>query len=293
MLLALKGLELSRRIGFNNGEAASLNQIGNAYSILGNYPKAMEVYLPALKILEKINNVEGIAPTLNNIGNIYRLQGEYHEAIEYYLKVKKLAERSNNKDLVSVNLGNLARSYLALKQYDSAKIHAQAAYDIATKLNYHLRIGNFLSLTGDIYSETGQKKLALEYYRRSQPYKKLSESDRGLSETFLGMAKLFENEGRMDSTLFYANQALKIADEKKFRKEFLEASSFLYSFYKKRGNVDSALFYLEAAKAANDSLFSQQNVRQLQSLSFDEKLRQQDIENEKSKYRIKLELIYF
>ena len=48
MLLALKGFDLSRRIGFTKGEAASLNGIGTAYSVLGNYPKAMEVYLQAL-----------------------------------------------------------------------------------------------------------------------------------------------------------------------------------------------------------------------------------------------------
>ena len=113
MLLALKGLELSRRIGFTKGEVVSLNGIGVAYTELGNYQKAMEAFLQALKM--------GSASTVNNIGNIYRFQGQYHEAIEYYLKGKQLSEQRNDKDLVAVNLGNLARSYLALKQYDSAK----------------------------------------------------------------------------------------------------------------------------------------------------------------------------
>ncbi|MCW3105904.1 MAG: histidine kinase [Segetibacter sp.] len=93
MLLALQGLELSRRIGFAKGEAASLNGIGNAYGPSGNYPKQMQVYLQALAIREKINDVIGIAGTLNNIGNIYRLQGEYRQATEYHLKGKKLSEQ--------------------------------------------------------------------------------------------------------------------------------------------------------------------------------------------------------
>jgi len=49
MLLALEALALSRHIGFVKGEAESLNRIGNADSVLGNYPKAMEVWLQALK----------------------------------------------------------------------------------------------------------------------------------------------------------------------------------------------------------------------------------------------------
>ena len=291
MLLALQGLELSRHISFSKGEATSLNNIGIAYATLGNQPQAMEVYLQALKIREKINDVEGIAGTFNNIGNIYRLQGEYRQAIEYFLKAKKLNEQLIKKESLAINLGNLARCLLGLKQYDSAKIFVQQAYAIASKFNYHRRTGPFLSLIGEIYSsETGQKKLALEYYRRSIPYLKLVGNDQNLGETFLGMATLFENEGQMDSTLFYANQALKIAQEKKFTKQFLNTSSYLSSFYKKRGKSDSAFFYLEVAKAANDSLFSQEKTKQLQSIGFVEKLSQKDLEAERNRYQNQIRL---
>ena len=50
MLLALEGLALSRRIGFDKGEVEILDKIGNVYALLGNYPKAMEVYLQELKL---------------------------------------------------------------------------------------------------------------------------------------------------------------------------------------------------------------------------------------------------
>jgi len=54
MLLALEALAISKRIGFIKGEAASLNRIGNAFEVLGNYPKAMEVFLQALKLMKKL-----------------------------------------------------------------------------------------------------------------------------------------------------------------------------------------------------------------------------------------------
>src|SRR4051812_25455280 len=44
MLLALQALDLSRRIHFLKGEAISLNRVGNAYNVLGNYSKSMEVF---------------------------------------------------------------------------------------------------------------------------------------------------------------------------------------------------------------------------------------------------------
>ena len=281
MLLALEALSLSQRIGFVKGEAVSLNRIGLAYSVVGNRPKAMEVLLQALKLNEKINNLDGIGRNFINIGIIYRDQGQSHKAMDYFMKSKKLNEQINNKPMIATNLTNLGRSYLILKQYDSARVYAQQGYEAASKINYHFITGNALFLMGDICSETGQKKLALEYYRLSIPYLKLVENDGPLSGTFLGMAKLFENEGQMDSTLFYANQAFEISRGAGFTKRVLDASNFLSSFYKNRRNVDSAFFYIEVAKVANDSLFSQQRINQLQSLDFDENLRQQEIAEER------------
>ena len=267
MLLALEALSISQRIGFVKGEAASLQQIGAAYGVIGNSPKAMELYLKALKLNEKINNLEGMARNLNNLGVIYRGQGEYHQAIDYLLKSGRSA----------ITLGAISRSYLGLKQYDSARVYAHQAYEATRINNNHRATGIVLTLLGDIYSETGQKNLALEYYRLSIPYSILAENDRELSGTFLGMAKLFENEGQIDSTLFYANQAFKISSSAGFTKQILDVSKFLSSFYKQRRNVDSAFYYIEMATVANDSLSSQQRINQFQSLGFDEKLRQKEI----------------
>ncbi len=278
MILALEALSLSKRIGFVEGETASLNRIGLTYWTVGNNPKAMEAFLSALKLDEKINNLAGIARDQSGIGLIYSDQGQYHQAIDYYFKAKKVRDQINNRGEGYANgLAGLSRSYLGLKLYDSARVYAQQAFEISSKNNNQLSTGTFLSLMGDIYSETGQKKLALEYYRLSIPFSKLRENNRLLSTTFLGMAKSFENEGQIDSTLFYANQAFEISRGAGFTKGALDASSFLYSFYNNRGNSDRALFYLQLATVAKDSLFSQQRINQLQSLGFDEKLRQMEI----------------
>ena len=278
MILALEALSLSKRIGFVKGETASLHRIGLTYWTVGNNPKAMEAFLSALKLDEKINNLAGIARDQSGIGLIYSDQGQYHQAIDYYFKAKKVRDQINNRGEGYANgLAGLSRSYLGLKLYDSARVYAQQAFEISSKNNNQLSTGTFLSLMGDIYSETGQKKLALEYYRLSIPFSKLRENDRILSTTFLGMAKSFENEGQIDSTLFYANQAFEISRGAGFTKGALDASTFLFSLYNKRGNSDRALFYLQLATVAKDSLFSQQKTIQLQSLDFDEKLRQMEI----------------
>ena len=263
MLLGLEALSLSQRIGFVKGEATSLTQVGLAYHILGNEPKAMEVWLQSLKLNEKINNLAGIARDLHAIGLVYSGQGEYHQAIDYFFKAKKINQQISNKREIRINLQGIVTSYIELKQYDSARFYAQRIFEVSGKEPYFLM--------GGIYLATGENKLALEYYRMS------INTYWNLNSIFLNMAKLFENEGQIDSTLLYVNRALEFSKGRGSTRGVLDASNFLSSFYEKRGNVDSAFFYIKVAKAISDSLFSKEKISQLQSLDFDEKLRQMEI----------------
>jgi tetratricopeptide (TPR) repeat protein len=274
MLLALQALELSRRIHFLKGEAISLNRVSNAY--VGNYSKSMEVLLQALQINEKINNIDGKERNLNNIGIIYFAQEDYRQALFYYFKAKQLAEQINNSRSFSVACANIASAYDSLKVYDSARLYAQQSYDIAYKINYFRMIGNSLHVLGHIHFMTGQNNSALEFYRLSIPYAKVANNDYRISQTFLNLAKLFQKISQTDSVLFYAKQSLLLANGKGFTLEVRNAARFL-SYYYRKVNPDSAFFYQDISKAANDSLFSKQKQRQFQNLSFDEKLRQQEI----------------
>ena len=278
MVLALEALTLANRIDFEKGKAISLNRVGNAYSYLGDYPKAMEVWLEALKINEKINNLAGKQANLNNISIVYREQEDYRQALYYLFQAKSLGEQLGNKRGLSLALVNIGTNYDSLKVYDSAMLYALQGYDVAYKINYNKAIGNSLLELGHIHFVRGQNNSALEYYHLSILYSKKAKNDITLIRTFLDIAKLFEKLQKKDSALFYARQSLYVAKEKGFTKQVLNAGRFLSSYFRNMRIQDSAYFYQDITKAANDSLFSQQKSRQFQTLVFDEKLRQADIE---------------
>jgi tetratricopeptide (TPR) repeat protein len=277
LILALEALALANRIGFEKGKAISLNRIGNAYGSVGNYAKEMEVYLQALQINEKINNIDGIQRNLGNIGTIYNNQEvDYRTALSYLFKAKALAEQINNKRSLAIVLVNIGSSYLGLKIYDSAKLYTQQSYDVAFQINYTRQIGSGLYHMGQNYFETEQNSLALDNYRLSIPYSLKAQNYLRLCDAFLGMGKVFEKMQQNDSVLFYAKYSLVIAKEKEFTQQLRDAARFLSHYYRKV-NADSAFFYQDISRTANDSLFSKQKQRQFQNLSFDEKLRQQEI----------------
>ena len=277
MTLALEALSLANRIGFEKGKAICLNRIGNAYYVLGNYPKSMEVLLQALKINERIHNSDGIQRNWGNIGLIYAEQEDYRHALVYYFKAKPVAEQLNNERSVSIISANIAEAYFNLKNLDSASLYAQQANNIALKINYSRIVGSSLNRLGIIHFERGQNNSALEHFMLSIPTTIEAKNNIQLSRTFLNIAKVFENLMQNDSLLFYSKKSLFLAKDGGFTKEVRDAGRFLTAYYRKINKPDSAFWYLDLTKIANDSLFSMQKQRQLQSLGFDEKLRQQEI----------------
>jgi hypothetical protein len=55
------------------------------------------------------------------------------------------------------------------------------------------------------------------------------------------------------------------------------AAEFLTASYEREHQFDSAYFYSKVADASRDSLFSEEKVRQIQSLRFEEQLRQREL----------------
>ncbi len=284
MIMALQALQLSRKIGFAKGEAAGLNRISNAYGVIGgNEPKQMELLLQALKLNEKINNLDGLHRNNNNIGVLYRRQEDNRQAIEYFLKAKAFAEKAGNKKAISTALVNIGESYFKLRQFDSALAYVQQGHNIASEIGDPRMVGNSLRIMGEINAGKDQPKLAIEYYRLSFPPLLSTENYLSLSESFLGIAKSFEKSGQMDSALYYANQSYLISKEKRFTVGVRDVGRFLSLFYRNRGNPDSAFFYQDITKAANDSLFNEQKTHRFQSLAFEEKIRQADLAAEELK----------
>ena len=283
MFLAMEALTLSRSIGFEKGEAMSLNRVGGVYGILGNYAKAMEFQIQSLKLNEKLNNLDGLRRNYGNIGGQYFSQGLYRQALYYQNVARILAEKLGDKKAQSIVLVNIGQAYLKLNLLDSAINFVQQSYNLAKSINYYRMLGSSLHWMGLIHTEEGQFSVALEFFRLSIPYLQKSNNEIKLCGSFLGMARIFEKTGQSDSSVFYGKRSLRLAKEKGFTLELRDAARFLSAFYRSRQMLDTAFSYVDISKAANDSLFSEKKNYQFQTLAFDETLRQQDIESAKIK----------
>jgi tetratricopeptide (TPR) repeat protein len=283
LLLAIQGLSLSQQIGFVRGEASCLGSMADAYDNLGNYPKALENYFRALKINESINNSRGVRGNLGAIGSVYIEQGEIRLGLEYTFKAKAMAEKDKNERAIAIYLLNIGDDYRHIQLFDSAKMYTQQCLELVKRLEDTDLIGTALNNLGEIYSAMNENSVALKYYRLGIPYLQNAEDDDVQCETYLGMARIFQKTAQPDSCFHYARLSFSIAKNDGFTKRIYYASIFLTDYYKTTRNIDSAFAYQQVTMATKDSLFSEDKVKQIQNLSFQEKLRQQEIADEKQR----------
>ena len=288
LVLAQQALALARKTGFATGEIGSLRLSGNVFWNIGNYPKALQLYLEALKKAEASEDNISVGRVLSNIGGVYTAQNNYRQSIVYYLKSLAIGKTFNNERVIIINLLNLGDSYEKLNLLDSAINYTSQGYDLALKMRNPDFTGIALNNLGNIYAKMGQDAMAMNNYKLGLPYLKEAENDESLCETYLGMAALFKKAAATDSSLYYAKLSLTIAQKAGFTSRVMNASNFLSSYYVAIHNTDSAFAYQNIAITAKDSLFSQEKTRELQTLNFNETQRQQELKDAKEEAKTEL-----
>ena len=283
-----QALSLSKRAGYVPGEVKSLSGIASIFRITGNYPKALQLHLEALKKAEAIPDERTASTVLLSIAIDYEYLGDYRQAVNYTLKVLAIGKRLHEEARINTSSLNLGNEYEKLNMLDSALLYTKQAYDLSVKLNNLDFTGVALNNFGNIYSKMGKDATAMKNYRLSLPYTIMEEDDDALCESYLGMASLFRKAGQADSCLYYAKLSLATAQKASFISRVMDASNFLTSYYISINNIDSAFVYQSATIAAKDSLFSQEKIREIQSLRYDETLRQQQIQDAKEEAQTQL-----
>jgi len=286
--LAQQALILANETGFVTGQIRSALMLGNAALIMGNYPKALQLYLQALQKAEAAGDRQRVARLLGNIGTIYFYQGNLRQAIDYTHKALRVGKAIANERQILMSTINLGDLYEKINRLDSALFYTNLAYAMASQAGNQQSLGIALANLGNINAKAGKQAAALHYYRLSLPYLIKGENDEGLCETYLGMATLFDKQGTADSSRTYAHRSLTIARKAGFVERVMQASLFLTRHYAATRQLDSAFAYQSQALVAKDSLFSQEKQNEFQRLSFAETQRQQELAEAREQARTEL-----
>lgn len=277
LLLADQAIVLSRKTGFKKGEAEAYNNIAYWYNQKGNYPRALANYLQAIKLAESVNYEAGLRRSFNSISTVYIYLKNYNTSISYARKARKLSLKSNDASTRALASAWLGRSFLALHLKDSALKYAQESYEVASQLKEPFPLYLATAQLGAINEAQGNHSLALEYLRLSLGYSKTDGRYFRIAGAHQQLAEIFKTLGAKDSCLHHAKEAFYISYSHNLSGTLLSSSLLLSELYERKNDAESLRFH-KVAMVAQDSLYSQEKNRQVEELSLDEKLRQQEIE---------------
>jgi len=275
-------------------QVVSLNYMADAYSSLGDYVKCFQLYFKSMRLAESINDMPGVVIAYNNIGSAYVIKQDYLKALPYLqlgLKKWKIYSSTHKltiygqRELKTVLLINIAEVFLYTHKIDSANYYLQICYPDAKKKHFTELLDNIERDLGEVETARGNKGDARYYYRDAAAIATRIEDVEMLSITYLSTANLYHKYKQQDSAEYYAQKALETASAEKYLQDVLNAGKVLYAYYDEDHNLPQAYKYLKITIATKDSLFSQDKVKQLLSLDFDEKQRQRDIEAAETQVR--------
>ncbi|HWB24805.1 MAG TPA: tetratricopeptide repeat protein [Chitinophagaceae bacterium] len=290
-------LFISKKVKYINGEMRALKQMAEGYEFIGNYPLALQYYLERLQLDEKYPDAEKETVTLLSIANVYELEGDYKQALFYAKKGYDLVNRNKLEDYRWYSYMVFGEMYEKMNDTLNAELYNKLAYELAAKNNDSAWMGMCLNNTGNTYLKAKQYAAALDYYRRGVPFLIQNGNASFLCESYQGIATIFNEMKKPDSAIFYGKAALSIAENRDFGKKYLVSCQLLTSIYKGNMQADSALFYQTKMLVMKDSIYSQEKVRQVESLTLAEQLRQKEKlqadqeEAENRTYQLKMLLV--
>jgi tetratricopeptide (TPR) repeat protein len=274
-----KALKVDKELGNRNAIALLLNEIGIVYNYQGNYPKALECYLKALKINEELNDKYGIAADFCNIGVVYNEQNDYPKTLEYFFKALKIDEEIGNKKNISLLLCNIGAIYNNKNNNLKALDYYLRALKIAEELSDKKRQAVVFHNIGHVYEDQNNNSKALDYYLKALKINEEIGRKNKIAGNLGSIGVLFTKEKKYTDAYRYLYRALAISDSIKVIddvKDWYERLSNLYekstiplpdSIGKKRMTMEQmrlrALYYHKRYMSIKDTLFSQENKKEL------------------------------
>jgi tetratricopeptide (TPR) repeat protein len=256
-----KAQALAERLGFGNRTSFILANIGNVYDDKGDYVKALDYYMKALKMNEETGNEKRNAAILSDIGIVYYDQGDYPNALDFYLKALSMSEDLGNKNGVAATLADIGIVYSEMGDTSKAVDYFQKALKMDKELGYEqLEADNLISI-GQIYSDKGDVSKGLDCYREAiRLFEKFGDKA-GISATTSSIGSAYIMLGNSSQALNYFEKALKMDEELGNKSGIAANKGNIGELYTKLGKFKEAEDYLKQSETLSDSIGDKSNLK--------------------------------
>lgn len=257
----------------------SLAQINLALLLFNsaNFDASNGAYFKAMEYAEKGGYDRLVAVSLNNIGENFKILGDYDKCREYTQQAILINKRLKADRGVAINYELLYRCDMDEGKYQQAENNLKAGIHLAEASEDSYIISPYYLGFGKLQQVNHHPDSAVFYFNKALQEAKQAGDLRNEYEVYLGRAIAGKNNGSQQVTDL--QMALQIARETEYLKGIADAADQLSKVYDEQQNKDSALYYFRIYRSTSDSLFSENNKRNVIIKESEWVLRKKDIEN--------------
>ena len=244
-------------------EGISYLDIAQVYRQLNDLNRALENAILAINIFLEHDITQPLARCYNFIGNLHKDLKNFDLAEDYYLKAYEIWSKANNLSGISSALNNLGIIYDEKGNYEKALENYNRSLDIAIQLNDSIGISTAYNNIGFIYVKLNQLERGINAYLKSMAISRQIGEIESYLNTCNNVASVYLKAGMLNKCEEYLNIVLgnlKSITELAYIQETYQLLSELYA---KRGNYKKAFEFKSLQLAYNDSIYNQQQVRNI------------------------------
>ena len=236
-------------------------RLGRAHYALGDYTKAMKIYMEALSEYEDLKIVNSdLGWLLRYIGSVFHREENFVKAMEYYVEAFKVFKKIESNDGLSSCYNTIGNVYRSIDNQNMALENYLQALKITEQTNNQSRISVIQENIGQVYQTQGNYGKAQYYFTKSYDYLIDSTSHALdysiLSQNRTSFGDLYRVKKEYKKALDYFNKAEEYAmrsDRKRMlRLQFVYQGK--YQTFEALQDDAAALKYYKLYRNFNDSI---------------------------------------
>ncbi|NEP14911.1 MAG: CHAT domain-containing protein [Symploca sp. SIO2C1] len=199
--------------GYRQGEANSLNSLGNAYGSLAEYEQAIDFHEQSLAIFRQIGDIQGEANSLGNLGAAYYRLAEYEQAIDFHEQSLAIFRQIGDIQGEANSLGNLGNAYRRLAEYERAIDFHEQSLAIFRQIGDIQGEANSLNGLGNVYDNFAEYERAIDFYEQSLAISREIGARQGEAISLGSLGNAYDGLADYERAIDFHEQSLAISRE--------------------------------------------------------------------------------
>lgn len=252
--------KLSDSLHFTYGMSLASINLGILLSSAGNFEASTKAFFNAVDLARLCGARRLEAVSLNNIGENFATLKDFDKCRQYALEAIEINSAIKAWRGVALNYELLNRCDLEQGLYDEAKKNLDKGMPYAIQTNENYVLSQFYVGYGKLHAIHNRNDSASYYFDKAISSAKESHDIRNEFQAYLAEAKYMKHiPGQEKTTLL--TKALQLAEQTHFAEGRSKAAEQLSAEYNELKKLDSSMFFYRMYRRISDSLFSENNRR--------------------------------